>query len=76
METICITNPPCKDCKKRNVGCHSNCREFLFWKRKERAYRHKIEMEQCAEHYRDDKRIQQEHKLRKGSYAYKRRFGR
>ena len=24
---------PCKDCKKRCVGCHGKCRNYKTWKR-------------------------------------------
>lgn len=25
--------PPCKDCKKREVGCHANCVAYKEWKK-------------------------------------------
>ena len=26
-------NPPCKDCTKRCVGCHSTCQIYLDWRK-------------------------------------------
>ena len=25
---------PCKDCKERQVGCHSTCEKYLEWNKK------------------------------------------
>lgn len=33
---------PCKDCKKRAVGCHSICREYLEWQKKNEERRNLI----------------------------------
>ena len=24
-------NPPCKDCEKRHVGCHSSCEDYIAY---------------------------------------------
>lgn len=28
---------PCKNCIKRKVGCHSNCKEYFEWKSKRKS---------------------------------------
>lgn len=28
---------PCKDCKKRKIGCHAECKEYKTW-RKQNIY--------------------------------------
>lgn len=30
---------PCKDCEKRQVGCHSECEEFLKFRKRLGAYK-------------------------------------
>lgn len=34
-------NPPCKDCKKRRVGCHSECEEYLAY------FDYRVEYNRC-----------------------------
>ena len=29
-----MENSPCKDCKERQVGCHSTCEKYLEWNKK------------------------------------------
>lgn len=26
-----VGNPPCKDCTKRQLGCHSTCKDYIEW---------------------------------------------
>lgn len=28
-----MTKNPCKDCEKRYLGCHSECEQYLDWKK-------------------------------------------
>lgn len=35
---------PCKDCVKREIGCHSNCNKYKKWKSKQKS-RDKEEVE-------------------------------
>lgn len=28
---------PCKDCMKREIGCHSNCDKYKNWKSKQKS---------------------------------------
>lgn len=37
---------PCKDCKKRSVGCHSNCNEYAEKSRES----HEINSRRFADH--------------------------
>lgn len=27
-----MKNNPCKDCSRRQKGCHSNCNEYIIWR--------------------------------------------
>lgn len=33
--TIVGKKPPCKDCTEREVGCHSKCKKYIEWKKRE-----------------------------------------
>lgn len=49
----CKTVCPCKSCKKRYVGCHSNCEKYKEWankceKEKEKEYVRYIALDNCA----------------------------
>lgn len=41
--------PPCKDCKKRFVGCHSICEQYLEWKADNDATREKQQQAKAIE---------------------------
>ena len=41
---------PCKNCDKREIGCHSSCRDYISYKEKADALREKINFEK-AKHY-------------------------
>lgn len=28
-----VGNPPCKDCKNRELGCHSKCEQYVNWRK-------------------------------------------
>jgi len=49
MENI-LLNPvidkcPCKDCKKRKISCHSTCKNYLEWVKKNEYLKHKERIE-------------------------------
>ena len=33
---------PCKDCKKRELYCHSSCKDYLLWSKARKAIRDTI----------------------------------
>ena len=49
---------PCKDCEKRELYCHSSCKDYLLWSKAREAIRNTIykKKELEAEHidYRKD----------------------
>lgn len=51
---------PCKDCKKREVGCHASCKDYLKWKKwneeeteKKREYSIRQNYERTTDYYRE-----------------------
>ena len=41
---VCNVNSPCKDCQKREVGCHSTCEVYTtFRKEREAVYEKKVQ---------------------------------
>lgn len=52
-------NNPCYECKKRNIGCHSNCGEYSKWveeiKEKHKRIFLRKEREEIASAYQIDK---------------------
>lgn len=49
-----MTNRPkavCKDCKRRNPGCHSNCQDYISFKKELEDYHIKL---------KEDKRLSAE----------------
>lgn len=37
--------PPCKDCKKRKLGCHQNCKDYIQFKETNEKVKQKIRSE-------------------------------
>ncbi len=49
------SNPPCKDCKDRHMGCHAKCSKYIDWDKarqviKDQAYK-KYMSEKIADDY-------------------------
>lgn len=40
---------PCKDCDRREVGCHIDCEDYISWC-KEREEKRKVKTEYLKEH--------------------------
>ena len=45
---ISTIKPVCKDCEKRNPGCHSVCQDYIFYREKLDEYNEKVRKEKLA----------------------------
>lgn len=50
---LCETAPncPCKDCKDRQVNCHSNCKKYIEWSIKNEELRKKVLENKTRQYY-------------------------
>lgn len=49
-----MTKPPCKDCKQREIGCHSNCDLYKQYKQKFESEKEEISRLRSKERLADD----------------------
>ena len=44
-------SPPCRDCERREMGCHGKCSMYQEWQRKNEEIKHKIQLKEEVDHY-------------------------
>ena len=62
MMIVCV-NSPCKDCKAREMGCHSTCDAYKLYKDKLESVRGNIRSQNFYEGYKQEsirKRVRKE----------------
>lgn len=47
-------NPPCKDCEKRQVGCHGSCPDYAAYAQSRQELREKARLFKEVKFARDD----------------------
>ena len=61
-----ISNPPCKDCADREVGCHSTCKAYIEWVKYEKTKYEIVNSRRSADYIATDYSITGVEKRKKG----------
>lgn len=56
---------PCKECKKRHMGCHNKCKPYNDWKIELKAYNDKIKQVRELDRVMNDTDVQRSLKFKK-----------